>query len=79
MSNGCINAAKLAEIKDNFIKAQQNVKRRIILCAGTGCMAGGSMKVYDEVCKQPNRKGCALIPYKAIEKILEGLNNENQK
>ena len=52
MSNGCINAAKLAEIKDNFIKAQQNVKRRIILCAGTGCMAGGSMKVYDEVCKE---------------------------
>ena len=41
MSNECINAAKLAEIKDNFIKAQQNVKRRIILCAGTGCMAGG--------------------------------------
>ena len=38
----------------------------------------GELTVYDEVCKQPNRKGCALIPYKAIEKILEGLNNENQ-
>ena len=38
----------------------------------------GELTVYDEVCKQPNRKGCALIPYKAIEKSLEGLNNENQ-
>ncbi len=33
----------------------------------------GELIVYDEVCKQPNRKGCALIPSRAIEKILEEL------
>ena len=32
-------------------------------------------EVYDEVCKQPNRKGCALIPSRAIDELLEVLNN----
>ncbi len=38
----------------------------------------GELIVYDEVCKQPNRKGCALIPYKAMDKIWEVLDNENR-
>ena len=70
MSNECINAVKLAEIKDNFIKAQQNVKRRIILCAGTGCMAGGSMKVYDEVCKELKANGLDIVVELQKEKEL---------
>lgn len=35
----------------------------------------GELVVYDEICKQPNRKNCALIPYKAMMSILEVLNN----
>ena len=35
----------------------------------------GELNVYDEVCKQPNRKGCALIPSRAIDELLEVLNN----
>ena len=35
----------------------------------------GELNVYDEICKQPNRKNCALIPYKAMMSILEELNN----
>ncbi len=31
----------------------------------------GELMVYDDICKQPNRKGCALIPVRAIDKILE--------
>lgn len=31
----------------------------------------GELNVYDEICKQPNRKNCALIPSKAIESLLE--------
>lgn len=31
----------------------------------------GELNVYDEICKQPNRKNCALIPSKAMEKLLE--------
>ena len=36
----------------------------------------GELNVYDEICKQPNRKNCSLIPYKAMMSILEELNNE---
>lgn len=34
--------------------------------------------VYDEIYMQANRKKCALLPYEAIEKILEGLDDENR-
>jgi nitrogen fixation NifU-like protein len=36
----------------------------------------GELNVYDEICKQPNRKNCALLPSVAVEKMLEGLSNE---
>ena len=32
--------------------------------------------VYDEIYKQPNRKKCALLPSEAVDKILEGLEND---
>lgn len=35
----------------------------------------GELNVYDEICKQPNRKGCALIPSRAIDELLEVLKN----
>ena len=31
----------------------------------------GELMVYDDICKQPNRKGCALIPVRAIDEVLE--------
>ena len=31
----------------------------------------GELIAYDDICKQPNRKGCALIPVRAIDKVLE--------
>ena len=36
----------------------------------------GELMVYDDICKQPNRKGCALIPVRAIDKVLEVFGNE---
>ncbi len=36
----------------------------------------GELNVYDEICKQPNRKNCALLPSNAIEKMLVKLENE---
>ena len=29
----------------------------------------GELNVYDEICKQPNRKSCALIPSRAIDEL----------
>ncbi len=36
----------------------------------------GELNVYDEICKQPNRKNCALLPSVAIERILSKLENK---
>ena len=36
----------------------------------------GELNVYDEICKQPNRKNCALLPSVAVNKMLEELDNE---
>ena len=35
----------------------------------------GELNVYDEICKQPNRKNCALIPETALEQLLEVVGN----
>ena len=34
----------------------------------------GELVVYDEICKQPNRNNCALLPENAIDKMLGELN-----
>jgi NADH-quinone oxidoreductase subunit F len=36
----------LEQRKTRFAEAFDKCKHRIIICAGTGCMAGGSMKIY---------------------------------
>lgn len=36
----------------------------------------GELNVYDEICKQPNRKNCALLPSIAVNEMLEELDNE---
>ncbi len=61
MSKGYINAQELADIRDAFLRAQSQVKRRIILCAGTGCVSSGSMKVYDAVKKELEAKGLNIL------------------
>ena len=33
----------------------------------------GELNVYDEVCKQPKRKCCALIPYRGVVGLLKEL------
>ena len=36
----------------------------------------GELNVYDTICKQPNRKNCALLPSVAVNKMLGELENE---
>ena len=36
----------------------------------------GELNVYDEICKQPNRKNCALLPSVAIREMLEEREND---
>lgn len=36
----------------------------------------GELNVYDEICKQPNRKNCALLPSVAIGEMIENEKSE---
>ena len=47
----------LEEIKSGYEGRSGGLKRRIILCAGTGCVANGALKVRDELVKQLNAAG----------------------
>jgi NADH-quinone oxidoreductase subunit F len=38
----------LEEIKESYLFKKSIVKRRIIVCAGTGCVANGSLKVFEK-------------------------------
>ena len=33
----------------------------------------GELTVYDDICKQPNRKNCALLPSVSVDKMLKEL------
>ena len=35
----------------------------------------GELNVYDHICKQPNRRNCALLPMVSVEKMLGELEN----
>ena len=39
-------------IKEDYIKQLAKVKRKITICGGTGCVANGAVKVYEELNKQ---------------------------
>ena len=34
----------------------------------------GELNVYDEICKQPNRKNCALLPFRAMREVMKENN-----
>jgi NADH-quinone oxidoreductase subunit F len=39
----------LESITQAVKKAQRNIRKRIIVCAGTGCVANGSLKIFDNL------------------------------
>ena len=48
--SGKIESLKVVE--DQYNGAKKKVERRIIVCAGTGCMANGALKVFSELEKE---------------------------
>lgn len=45
------NASELNEIRDQVSECISNSKCRILICAGTGCLAGGSGAIYEKMCE----------------------------
>ncbi len=50
----------LDRIKSRYINARKDVDRRIIVCAGTGCLANGSGKIYELLVELQKEKGIAV-------------------
>ena len=44
--------AAFKALQDKCIKARENEKRKVLVCCGTGCAAGGNLKVYEELKNQ---------------------------
>src|SRR5690625_2340237 len=47
----------LYEYHDKFKENLKNQRKQIVVCAGTGCVAGGALKVYDEFKRLIEEKG----------------------
>ena len=48
------NVAELNEVKSIALNEINNSKCRVLICAGTGCLAGGSGKIYDKITELVN-------------------------
>lgn len=46
-----MNVAELNQLQLEAKKKIENSKCRILICAGTGCLAGGSGEIYDKMCE----------------------------
>ncbi|MDD3066130.1 MAG: NADH-ubiquinone oxidoreductase-F iron-sulfur binding region domain-containing protein [Endomicrobiaceae bacterium] len=58
----------LDKITNDVKASSKNIKKRIILCAGTGCVANGALKVYDTFMKTAaNMKIDVCIEFKKEE------------
>ena len=54
------NAAVLETLRQEKQAVLQKVKQRVLVCAGTGCVAGGSLRVFDELKKLVKDLGLAV-------------------
>jgi NADH-quinone oxidoreductase subunit F len=52
---------ELNKIKENFELWQNSASHRVVVCAGTGCLVNGSLKVYEEFKKCIPKSGLNVI------------------
>ena len=57
MSNEAKKTVDLEKIRDDYKAAAAKIKRRIIICAGTGCVANGSLDVRDALAEALKNAG----------------------
>ena len=51
----------LAEIKTAYDEKACNTKKRIIICAGSGCVANGSLNVHKKFVEEIEKKGLSVV------------------
>ena len=65
--------SRIAEVKDSCKAAFTRQKTRFLVCAGTGCVAGGSLAVYRELKRLISEKGIDVD----VELLFEGKESES--
>jgi NADH-quinone oxidoreductase subunit F len=55
------NQVSLDKIKEIYEENTSKVVKRIVLCAGTGCVANGSLKIYDKLIELIESRGLNVI------------------
>ena len=51
------NLEEFKTLQKACIRARENEKRKVLVCCGTGCAAGGNLKVFDELKAQMDAQG----------------------
>ena len=46
------NLEQFKALQEKFMQARTHEKRKVLVCCGTGCTAGGNLAVYEELKKQ---------------------------
>lgn len=70
------NREELNRIKDMVAAKVSSTKCRILICVGTGCLAGGSGEIYERMCELT--KDCKNVDVEFGAEIAHG-NKEIQK
>lgn len=67
------NTVNLSNEKQLFENSYNKIDRRIIVCAGTGCIANGSLKIHDKLVDEIKAKDLAIDIELDYEEPKEGL------
>ncbi len=52
---------KLEQIRDAYLAARELCKKRVVVCAGTGCIANGSLQVFEALKNSIALKGLDIV------------------
>lgn len=54
---------ELSQRRKEYKQSLDSQKKQILICAGTGCVAGGSLKIYDRMKELMKEKGlkCSVV------------------
>jgi NADH-quinone oxidoreductase subunit F len=58
--NGNTTATRLEDMAQDFENKTASLTRRVVICAGTGCVAGGSLKVRDALVAAIEKAGLSV-------------------
>ncbi len=51
----------LASVSESYKSREEGLKRRVVICAGTGCVANGSLKVHEQFVKEVESHGTKIL------------------